>query len=63
MSKQVYRGVEFDSEEKPKNDHHHEDGLRYRGAELNGEEAEKEAQAISAGHNKVYRGVEQKDDE
>lgn len=56
MSKQVYRGVEFDSAEMPKNDHHHDAGLRYRGAELDGAEAERDAQAVNKGYEKVYRG-------
>ena len=62
MTKQVYRGVERDSSEKPENDHHHEKGLKYRGADLDGEQAEKDAQSVPAGHKKVYRGVEQEDD-
>ena len=57
MSKQTYRGVEFDSENLPKTDHHHEQGLRYRGAELDGDKAEAEAVSKPAGHEKVYRGV------
>ncbi len=57
MSKLVYRGVAYDSQDKPQNDHHHADGLRYRGAELDGEAAERDAQPIEAGHRKIYRGV------
>lgn len=59
MTKQVYRGVEWDSEDKPKNDHHHEKGLKYRGADLDGDQAEKDAQAVPAGHKHIYRGVEE----
>lgn len=58
MSKQTYRGVTRDSQEKPQNDHHHADGLKYRGAELDGNKAEQAAQPVPAGHKKVYRGVE-----
>lgn len=59
MSKQVYRGVEHESSEKPENDHHHAKGLKYRGADLDGEKAEDEAQAHPEGHKHVYRGVEE----
>lgn len=58
MSKQVYRGVEHDTGKKPANDHHHEKGLKYRGVDLDGDQAEKDAQAVAAGHKRVYRGVE-----
>lgn len=63
MTKQTYRGVTRDSEEKPKNDHHHEKGLKYRGAEYDGDAAEEAAQPVDAGHKKVYRGVTEEGDE
>ena len=59
MSKQVYRGVEFESKDQPKNDHHHPDGLRYRGEEYDGDKAESAAEPVEAGHRKVYRGNEE----
>lgn len=57
MSKLVYRGVTFDTSDKPKNDHHHADGLRYRGVEFDGDAAERAAQPVDNGHRHVYRGV------
>ena len=59
MSKQVYRGVESDSDDKPKTDHHHEKGLKYRGSDLDGDQAEHDAKAAPSDHKKVYRGVEE----
>ena len=57
MTKLVYRGVSYDSAEKPKNDHHHEKGLRYRGVRYDGDLAEKAAQAVpTVRQKKVYRG-------
>ncbi|MEL6979397.1 MAG: DUF4278 domain-containing protein [Pseudomonadota bacterium] len=63
MSKQTYRGVTRDSSEKPENDHHHEKGLKYRGVDYDGDQAEKEAEAAPNDHQKVYRGVVQENDE
>lgn len=57
MTKKTYRGVEYDSEDLPKTDHHHEKGLKYRGADLDGDKAEADAEAKPSGHDKVYRGV------
>lgn len=59
MTKQVYRGVESDSADKPENDHHHGEGLVYRGSPMDGEQAEKDAEAAPSEHKHVYRGVEE----
>ena len=58
MTKLTYRGVSYDSAQKPKNDHHHAPGLRYRGVDYDGDEAERQAQAVPAGHRRVYRGIQ-----
>ena len=57
MTKLTYRGVSYDSAQKPKNDHHHAKGLKYRGVSYDGDQAEKRAMPVPAGHKKVYRGV------
>lgn len=57
MTKMTYRGVSYDSSEKPKNEHRHAAGLKYRGVSYDGAQAEKAAQPVPAGHEKVYRGV------
>lgn len=57
MTKLTYRGVSYDSAQQPTTDHHHEKGLKYRGVSYDGDQAERAAQAVPAGHKKVYRGV------
>ena len=57
MTKLTYRGVSYDTADKPKNDHHHAKGLQYRGVRYDGDDAEKRAQPVPAGHQKIYRGV------
>lgn len=57
MTKLTYRGVSYDSKDLPKADHQHAKGLKYRGVSYDGDAAEKAAQAVPAGHKKVYRGV------
>ncbi|MEM9723910.1 MAG: DUF4278 domain-containing protein [Pseudomonadota bacterium] len=57
MTKLTYRGVSYDSAQKPKNAHQHASGLKYRGVSYDGEEAAKNAQAVPAGHKKIYRSA------
>ncbi|MEL6978731.1 MAG: DUF4278 domain-containing protein [Pseudomonadota bacterium] len=57
MTKLTYRGVTYDSKDQPKPDHNHPKGLKYRGVSYDGDQAERAAQAVPAGHRKVYRGV------
>lgn len=58
MTKLVYRGVSYEKETLPSTDHHHEQGLRYRGYEFDGVKAEADAKAKPAGRRRIYRGVD-----
>lgn len=57
MPKLVYRGVAHSTEDKARLDHHHGDGLRYRGESYDGYIAEKSAAPRPGLKTLVYRGV------
>lgn len=57
MTNLIYRGVSYDTDQKPALDRHHGDDLRYRGASYDGYEAERAAAPSRRGERLVYRGV------
>lgn len=56
MTKFIYRGAQYDSEDIKPASPKHGDELRYRGVRYNGDAAEKDARAKGAPHQQIYRG-------